>query len=373
VLGVGRTVAVALSVYGRAGEGCPYPLVPPRRAFVEAVLTKRHCSEKQNSRLRLCVAAAGRQYRAFDRMENWTFERVSDQTGRTVIVTGANTGIGLETARMLARRGADVVLACRDRAKGEAAVARIAAEGPSGRARFAALDLADLDSVAGFADDFAAKHERLDLLINNAGVMAPPFARTKQGFELQLGTNHLGHFALTGRLLPLVARTAGARIVVVSSTAQNYGRIDFADLNWERRRYSKWLAYCQSKLANMMFALELARRLAASGSEVRATSAHPGWTATEIQRAVPGSGLANRFAMKPAVGALSTLRAAVDPAAKSATYWGPTGFFELRGLPGAARISAAAQDVAAARRLWDVSEQLTGVSFAYAEPQRRAG
>ena len=302
-------------------------------------------------------------------MKAWTFDDIPDQSGRTAIVTGANTGIGLETARMLAKKGASVVLACRNPEKGEAALAKILAERPAGTATLSALDLSDLESVSAFATAFASKHERLDLLINNAGVMVPPLGRTRQGFELQFGTNHLGHFALAGRLLPLVQKTPGARVVVVSSTAQNFGRIDFDDLNWERRSYSAWRAYCQSKLANTMFALELARRLAAAGSDGRATSAHPGWTATDLQRNAGAARFFNPLiAMKPEGGALTTLRAATDPAAESGSYWGPSGWFELTGSPAPARISKAAKDEAAAARLWEISETLTGFSFSFSLP-----
>jgi NAD(P)-dependent dehydrogenase (short-subunit alcohol dehydrogenase family) len=299
-------------------------------------------------------------------MAHWTFDDIPDQTGRVAIVTGANTGIGLETARMLAQKGARVVLACRSREKGEAAALRIAGERPSGSAAFAPLDLSDLDSVATFARDFAAADARLDLLVNNAGVMVPPLGRTKQGFELQFGTNHLGHFALVARLLPLLERGAGARVVVVSSTAQNMGRIDFDDLNWERRSYSAWAAYGQSKLANMMFALELRRRLARAGSELRVTAAHPGWTATDLQRTSGIVRLLNPlFAMKPHDGALPTLRAATDPSAESGSYWGPSRFAEMNGPPGRARVPERAKDETVAKRLWDESERLTAVAFAF--------
>lgn len=305
-------------------------------------------------------------------MTAWTFDDIPDQTGRTAIVTGANTGLGLETARMLALKGAKVVLACRDLDKGKAALERIQSAKPAGSATLAALDLSDLDSVAGFAADFSAAHERLDLLINNAGVMVPPLSRTRQGFELQLGTNHLGHFALTGRLLPLILRTPDARVVVVASTAQRVGRIEFSDLNWERRSYRAWAAYGQSKLANMLFALELQRRLAASGSQVRATAAHPGWTATELQRTTGLVRFLNPLvAMKPAAGALPTLRAATDPAAAGGSYWGPAGLFEVNGPPVPARIPGAATDEAVAARLWEVSETLTGVAFPLAAPSSR--
>ena len=306
-------------------------------------------------------------------MTAWTFKDIPDQTGRTAIVTGANTGIGLETARMLALRGADVVLACRNLDKGRAALDRITAEKPSGRVSVAALDLSDLASVERFAAEFAASHDRLDLLINNAGVMVPPLGRTAQGFELQFGTNHLGHFALTGRLLPLLERTPGARIVVVSSTAQGLGKIDFDDLNWEKRPYNDWRAYGQSKLANMMFALELARRLSASGSHVLATAAHPGWTATDLQRTTLITRLLNPlFGMKPKDGALPTLRAAVDPGATNGSYWGPSR--TINGPPKPAKSTRLSLDQAVAARLWQVSEQLTGVTFplAAAGSQRAA-
>jgi NAD(P)-dependent dehydrogenase (short-subunit alcohol dehydrogenase family) len=297
-------------------------------------------------------------------MTHWTFDDIPDQTGRTAIVTGSNSGIGYEAARMLALKGADVVLACRSAEKAKAAQERILAEKPKGRVSFSPLDLSDLESVAAFASSFLAKNARLDLLINNAGVMVPPLGRTKQGFELQFGTNHLGHFALTARLLPLLEQTKGSRVVVVASTAQNVGRIVLDDLNWERRSYRAWLAYGQSKLANMMFALELQRRLAAAGSSVQVTAAHPGWTATDLQRESGIVRVLNPvFAMKPAEGALTTLRAATDPGAGGGTYWGPSRFFELSGPPVAARIPSHAKDAAVAAKLFDVSEKLTGVSF----------
>jgi NAD(P)-dependent dehydrogenase (short-subunit alcohol dehydrogenase family) len=297
-------------------------------------------------------------------MKTWTFEDVHDQTGRTAIVTGANTGIGYETARMLALRGANVVLACRNLDKAEAARTRILAEKPSGSLTVQPLDLSDLDSVAAFAAAFTAGHDRLDLLINNAGVMAPPLGHTKQGFELQFGTNHIGPFALTARLLPLLERTPGARVVVVSSSVQNFGRITFDDLNWERRSYSATMAYSQSKLATIMFALELQRRLTAAGSTVMVTAAHPGWTATDLQRTAPVTRILNPlFGMKPADGAMPTMRAATDTTATAGSYWGPACFFGLNGPPAPAKTARRARDEAAAARLFDLSERLSGVSF----------
>jgi NAD(P)-dependent dehydrogenase (short-subunit alcohol dehydrogenase family) len=296
-------------------------------------------------------------------MKTWTFNDIPEQTGRVAIVTGANTGIGFETARMLAARGARVVLACRNAEKGQAAVEKIMAEKPAGRAEVMLLDLSDLDSVSSFAGAFSSSHQRLDLLIDNAGVMVPPFGRTKQGFETQFGTNHLGHFALTLRLLPLLEKTPGSRVVVVSSTAQNIGRIDFDDLNWERRSYKPWPAYGQSKLANIMFALELSRRLAVAGSGVLVTAAHPGYTATDLQRNSGFRSLNPFLAMKPADGALPTLRAAVDPSAAPGSYFGPSGLLEMRGSPGPARICRRGLNEADAARLFDVSERLTSVTL----------
>jgi NAD(P)-dependent dehydrogenase (short-subunit alcohol dehydrogenase family) len=294
----------------------------------------------------------------------WTFDDIPDQAGRLAVVTGANTGIGYETARMLAARGADVVLACRDAGKAAAARDRILAERPRGRVTVQPLDLSELASVAAFARDLSATTTRLDLLINNAGVMVPPLSRTEQGFELQLGTNHLGHFALTARLMPLLERTPGARVVVVASSAQRAGSIAFDDLQWERRSYNAWRAYGQSKLANMLFALELERRLTAQGSRVRVTAAHPGWTATDLQRQAPlVRWLSRLLAMKPADGALPTLRAATDPDAAGGSYWGPSGPFELVGPPVPARIPRRARDEGVSARLFDESERLVGVTF----------
>jgi NAD(P)-dependent dehydrogenase (short-subunit alcohol dehydrogenase family) len=291
----------------------------------------------------------------------WTPD-LPDQTGRTALVTGANSGIGFETAAALAGRGARVVLACRSADKAEDAAARIRARHPGATLEVRALDLADLDSVRRFAGDVRAAHPRLDLLILNAGVMVPPQGTTKQGFETQLGTNHLGHFALTALLLPAVT-AAGGRVVVVSSGVHHAGRIDFDDPNWQRRPYSAWGAYCQSKLANLSFALELSRRLAAAGSPVRVTAAHPGWTHTELQRTAPFARFFGPWlAMTPPQGALPTLRAATDPDAGAGSYWGPR-WLELVGPPVRARINRKARDPEVAKRLWALSEELTGVRF----------
>jgi NAD(P)-dependent dehydrogenase (short-subunit alcohol dehydrogenase family) len=295
-------------------------------------------------------------------MAAFTPDHIPDLAGKTVIVTGANSGIGHAAAAELARAGATVVLAVRDQAKGEAAAATI-----TGTTEVRPLDLARLDSVRAFA---ASWQGIIDLLINNAGVMIPPLSRTADGFELQFGTNHLGHFALTNLLLPHVA--AGGRVVTVSSDAHRAGAIDFDDLNWERRRYRPWRAYGQSKLANLLFTGELQRRLTEAGSTVKATAAHPGYAATNLQ-SHSGSRVA-AFAMKQlgnrliaqdaAGGALPTLYAAVADI-PGGSFAGPSGPFGLglRGAPALVGRSAAARDEQVARRLWTVSETLTGVSF----------
>jgi NAD(P)-dependent dehydrogenase (short-subunit alcohol dehydrogenase family) len=294
----------------------------------------------------------------------WTSAHIPDQTGRTAIVTGANSGIGFETARALAAKGARVVLACRDEAKGIAACERIMEEGGSARVAMMPLDLSALPSVRAFVAEFEARYERLDLLINNAGVMMPARrSRTADGYERQFGTNHLGHFALTGLLLPHLSSTAGSRVVTVSSLAHRLGTIDFDDLQQERRPYGRMASYAQSKLANLLFTFELQRRLAA-GAATQALAAHPGWTATNLQRETPLFRIFNRpLAMKPWQGALPTLYAATATEAKGGESYGPDGWFELRGFPRRVGTSERALSTEDAARLWRASETLTGVRF----------
>ncbi|MGE0707765.1 MAG: oxidoreductase [Planctomycetota bacterium] len=293
----------------------------------------------------------------------WDRDQLPELSGRVAVVTGANSGIGLETARALAGRGAHVVLACRSESKAREALASLFAEAPSGRLEFRALDLADLTSVRGFAEGLLAEHPRLDLLVDNAGVMMPATRQTtRDGFEVQLGVNHLGHFALTNLLLPALEAAPAGRVVTVASLAHRQGWIDFDDLHWERRRYRRVASYGQSKLANLLFAFELARRLQARGSRVVSTAAHPGWTATDLQRHTRLFEVLNPlFAMSPAQGALPALRAAVDPECRGGEYFGPDGAFEVRGHPVRVQATRRAQDAAAAARLWSASEELTGV------------
>lgn len=297
----------------------------------------------------------------------WTEKDIPDQSGKVAIVTGSNSGLGFETAKMLACHGAEVVLACRSKEKGEAAAANILIEYPSSKVCFIPLDLANLVSVKEFVDRFLKTYPKLDLLVNNAGVMIPPETRTEQGFELQFGVNHLGHFALTGLLSGIISRTVGARVVSVASIAHRTGRIDFDDLNFQKRTYAPWTAYGQSKLANLLFMLELQNQFVLNKVEAIAVAAHPGYTATELQRTMFMSSLFNPlFGMKPAQGALSTLRAATDPAVKGGEYYGPHRFMEWEGFPELASRTAAAQNEKDAQRLWQVSEEFTGVEFEFA-------
>jgi NAD(P)-dependent dehydrogenase (short-subunit alcohol dehydrogenase family) len=299
-------------------------------------------------------------------MARWDFDSIPDQTGRKAIVTGANAGIGYETALALATKGAHVILACRNEVKGQEALNRLQADGPSGSAEMEQLDLADLDNVKAFAQRIHDKHDRLDLLILNAGVMIPPESQTAQGFELQFGVNHLGHFALTGALMPLVTGTEESRVVVVSSTAARRGELAFDDLNFTRRGYKAWGAYCQSKLANQLFTRELQKRLKGAGTRVLVTAAHPGWTATDLQRSSGFMQFLNKiFAQAPALGALPTLRAAVDPDVQEASYYGPDGFMQMRGYPRKIDMVKLAMVDSDAGRLWEVSEELTEVRYEF--------
>ncbi|MGV0811374.1 SDR family NAD(P)-dependent oxidoreductase [Mycolicibacterium boenickei] len=299
-------------------------------------------------------------------MSKWTTVNIPDQTGRTAVVTGANTGLGLETAKALASKGAHVVLAVRNLDKGEAAVEWISRSVPNADLELQRLDLGSLASVREAADEIRTKHERIDLLINNAGVMYPPKETTADGFELQFGTNHLGHFALTGLLLDRLLPVAGSRVVTVSSIGHRINAaIHFDDLQWERS-YSRVGAYGQSKLANLLFTYELQRRL--TGEKTTALAAHPGGSDTELMRHLPGVlqkavPLARPLFQDAAAGALPTLRAATDPGALGGQYFGPDGLGGTRGYPKVVPSSDQSHDLELQRRLWAVSEELTGVTF----------
>ncbi len=305
---------------------------------------------------------------------DWTEADIPDQTGRVVLITGANSGIGFEAARALAEHGAHVLLGCRNPTRAAEALDRIRAGTPDASVEVLEIDLADLDSVAAAATRVVAAHPRLDVLVNNAGLMAIPHATTVQGFEMQLGVNHLAAFALTGRLLGPLLATAGSRVVAVSSQGHRPGRIHFDDLQSERS-YHPWRAYFQSKLANLLDTFELQRRLAVADVDTIAVAAHPGGARTNLGHENPGGvlntlGHVSRpviercFLQSAAMGALPTLRAATDPEVVGGDYYGPDGIAEQRGHPKRVGTSRRARDMETARRLWDVSVELTGVTYA---------
>ena len=302
--------------------------------------------------------------------QKWTAADVPDQSGRVAIVTGANTGIGYGAAAVLAGKGAHVVLAVRNLDKGNDARARITAASPNAVVTVQELDLTSLDNIRSAADALRAAHPRIDLLINNAGVMYTDKASTKDGFELQFGTNHLGHFALTGRLLDNMLGVDGSRVVTVSSVGHRIrARIHFEDLQLERN-YDRVVAYGQTKLANLLFTYELARRLKAKGAPTIATAAHPGAADTDLLRNMPGGiRQVSQFfwstfiAQNADMGAEPTLRAATDPGAQNAEYYGPGGLGEQRGHPKVVKSSAQSHDEDIQRRLWSVSEELTGITY----------
>jgi NAD(P)-dependent dehydrogenase (short-subunit alcohol dehydrogenase family) len=304
-------------------------------------------------------------------MTRWTDTDIPDLHGRTAVVTGANSGLGYQTALGLARHHAQVVMACRNQRKGAEALGRIRSEVPAADVTLASLDLSDLASVRQFAALFTESHPGLDILVNNAGVMAIPHQRTADGFEMQFGTNHLGHFALTGLLMPSLLARPGARVVTVSSIMHTIGRISFNDLQHERR-YSKWLAYGQAKLANLLFAFELDRRARAGGADLLSVASHPGYASTNLQTAGPimeGNAaqvrlmeIANRIiGQSDAHGAWPSLYGATAPAVVGGRFYGPE--LLLRGRPARALAKPLAHNRSTARRLWDVSEELTGVRF----------
>jgi len=310
----------------------------------------------------------------------WTAADVPDQHGKTFIVTGANSGVGFETSRVLAGRGARVVLACRDVAKGEAAARRITTQVPDAQCEVMLLDLASLSSIRAFADQYARSHAALDVIVCNAGLMAIPQATTADGFEMQFGTNHLGHFALTGLLLPLLLRSPHPRVAVVSSSAHRFGKTELLDdPSFAKRRYRRWQAYAQSKLANLLFVFELDRRSRQAGLPLLAVGAHPGYAATALQG--KGPELAGRklegwlmaganalLAQRAAAGAWPVLRAATDPAASGGDYFGPMRWGEWRGPAVRVKPAPSARDPIAAKFLWELSEQLTLVRYVALEP-----
>lgn len=294
----------------------------------------------------------------------WNTSQIKDQTGRVAIVTGANSGIGYEAAKTLAEKGAHVVVATRSPERGESAVRALRDSGARGPVELMLLDVANLESVRQFAASFTDRFDRLDLLINNAGVMMPPERQeTKDGFELQFGTNHLGHLALTLQLLPLIVRTEGSRVVNVSSSAQNFSRLDLDDLQWTKRPFDRMGSYGASKMANMLFTVELQRRLEEAGASTLAAACHPGWTGTNLQRTSTLFRWFNPlFGMKPWQGALPTLYAAVSDDVEGARYYGPDGLGNMRGYPTLNQPAEGSTKADDARRLWTLSEKLVGIT-----------
>jgi NAD(P)-dependent dehydrogenase (short-subunit alcohol dehydrogenase family) len=304
--------------------------------------------------------------------DKWTIENIPDLTGKIALVTGGNSGLGYECVKVFASKGANLVLSCRDLEKGNAARESILQELPDAQVEVMGLDLANLSSIHQFAVDFTSHYDNLHILINNAGVMATPHRTTVDGFELQFGTNHLGHFALTGLLMDVLLRTPKSRVVTVSSNAERFGWIDFKNLKGERF-YERWIAYCQSKLANVLFAYELQRRLNAIGAKTISLVAHPGYTVTGLRTELMGkktplllrilATFFERISQDVEMGVLPLLYAATDPKVSGGEYYGAGGFFQIRGYPKQVRSSKKSYNRELARRLWEVSENLTNVKY----------
>lgn len=306
--------------------------------------------------------------------QKWTTAQMPSQAGKTAIVTGANSGLGLETAIALAAAGARVILACRNPAKAAAALDKLHARAPGADASLMTLDLSSLASVRSFAEEFNQNEGQLDLLVNNAGILGVPLGHTVDGFENHMGTNHLGHFALTGLLMERILATPGARVITVGSLGHWRGKLDVDDLNYERTPYVPFAGYANSKQANLLFVTELARRLAAKGSGVIAAAGHPGGADTTIKPRTDSfkqrfedaviAPIARKYLINTAAdGALPTLYAATMPDVKPDDYWGPDGFAGLRGYPTQARRKQSSKDPDLAKRLWEASARLTGVSY----------
>jgi len=303
--------------------------------------------------------------------DNWTTENIPDLTGKIIIVTGGNSGLGFESVKAFTAKGAEVILASRSVEKGEKAKAEILQQHPEGKIKVAKLDLADLDSVRGFAKNFQQNHNRLDVLLNNAGIMTTPYFKTKDGFEGQVGTNHLGHFALTGLLLPVLKKTSQSRVVNVSSVAHKQGKMNFRNLLFENGKgYSPMKAYGRSKLANLLFTYELQRFFKANNIDSISVAAHPGVSQTDLFRYLDEKWyfrmvrpLFKAISQESKMGALPEIRAAVDPEVKGGEYYGPSGFREMKGHPVKVKSNSASYNEEDARKLWEVSEKLTGVIF----------
>ena len=294
----------------------------------------------------------------------WTTENIPDQTGKTIIITGATSGLGKEATKVLASKNASIVMAVRNMKKAEKVVKEIQSEYSGSKIDIISLDLNSLESVSSFDKEFRNNYKKLHVLINNAGIMMCPYSKTKDGFEIQMGTNHLGHFALTGTLMPILVDTIDSRVVTTSSIAHRAGNIKFDDLNWEKRKYDTYRAYSDSKIANLYFTYELVRRFKDVKSAPVFMSSHPGWTKTELDRhSGIASFLTNIIAQTVQMGTLPTLRAATEENTKPGDYYGPTGMMEMRGYPALVKSNKRSHNIEDAKKLWELSEQLTGVKY----------
>lgn len=296
--------------------------------------------------------------------EKWNHSNIPNQEGKVIIITGATSGLGKEALKVLVQKGATIIAAVRNIEKAKKVIEEVKQTSPNASIDIQKLDLASLNSIKSFAERITTNYKRLDVLINNAGVMACPFSKTEDGFEIQMGVNHLGNFALTGLLMPLLKSTKNARIVVTSSIAHRAGNIDLEDLNWEKRTYNTSKAYGDSKIANLYFTYELAKRLKNEPNAPLVTAAHPGWTRTELQRHSLLYRVLNPiFSQSVEQGTLPTLRAAIDGKANSGAYYGPSGFMELRGYPIVVKSNDLSKNQSNAQRLWELSEELTGIKY----------
>ena len=295
---------------------------------------------------------------------NWNNTKIADQQHKVVIITGASSGLGKQATMVLASKNARVIMAVRNTSKGEQIAQEIISKQPNAQIQVMELDLNSIESVKSFATEFSKSFDKLDILINNAGVMACPFSKTKDGMEIQMGVNHMGHFALTGLLRPMLKKSEAGRIVATSSIAHKQGDINFEDINWAKRSYNTGKAYGDSKLANLYFAYELARKCKAEGNNITVTAAHPGVTSTNLgQHSLLFRFLVPLFGQGVENGTLPTLRAATDDDALSGDYFGPSGWQEIRGNPVAVYSNELSKDTVQAKKLWDLSEELTGVEY----------
>jgi NAD(P)-dependent dehydrogenase (short-subunit alcohol dehydrogenase family) len=296
--------------------------------------------------------------------KNWNTHNIPDQSGRTIIITGATSGLGKEAAKVFVAKNATVILPVRNKAKAEAVRNEIIRANPNAKIEIRSLDLSSLNSIRFFAEEIAKSYAHLDLLINNAGIMFCPYAKTQEGFEIQMGTNHLGPYALTALLMPLLKNTPNSRIVNTSSVAHFFGNIDFEDFNWEKRKYKTMQAYADSKIANLYFHYALTKKLKGEKNAPLVIAAHPGWTKTELDRHIGIVRiLFSIFGQKAEMGVLPTLRAAIDPEAISGDYFGPSGFREMRGYPIKVKSNARSLNAQKAEQLWAISEKLTGIKY----------